>query len=356
MSSEGKIKLSLTTTKRKTSTKTQSTKAVLDAFGGDHSATKNITEDADQPRSPLVIPVRANKPKFHIKKEDAEAVRILEAGGSAAVADSALICGSDLVIQSGGDTFKKGATARSDQQQYQDDIKELPDEPSIDSDQYQRVPIADFGAALLRGMGWTGDDGTKKEGDATDMPRPHRLGLGATPKLDIPEISHRARRPHELKRQEALQKQQEEYAAQRKKQLALDKQRTMQDGSLVQLRNRKRAEIKQLMGVPGLNMVKVQLEGKDVPSIIKRGDIDHLLTRDELDEFPFTRPKVRLETTNMASSKSEGGTSREKETNKRRRSEKREHDKGRKSMKRKRDDGRPQWAISNIRVRVVTEK
>ena len=58
----------------------------------------------------------------------------------------------------------------------------------------------------------------------------------------------------------------------------------------------------------------------------------------------------------MASSKSEGGTSRERETKKRRRSEKSEHDKGRKSMKRKRDDGRPQWAISNIRVLVSRDR
>lgn len=43
---------------------------------------------------------------------------------------------------------------------------------------YGSVPVEEFGAALLRGMGWSG---TKTETFDVEA-RPHRLGLGATPK------------------------------------------------------------------------------------------------------------------------------------------------------------------------------
>lgn len=57
---------------------------------------------------------------------------------------------------------------------------------------YVDVPVAEFGAALLRGMGWKGPEGDGAGGDGagaagsalpTDIePRHHRLGLGAQPK------------------------------------------------------------------------------------------------------------------------------------------------------------------------------
>ena len=43
---------------------------------------------------------------------------------------------------------------------------------------YESVPVDEFGAALLRGMGWSG---TRTETFNVEA-RPHRLGLGATPK------------------------------------------------------------------------------------------------------------------------------------------------------------------------------
>ena len=35
------------------------------------------------------------------------------------------------------------------------DMAALPDEASLE--QYERMPVEDFGAAMLRGMGWTGE-------------------------------------------------------------------------------------------------------------------------------------------------------------------------------------------------------
>lgn len=50
-------------------------------------------------------------------------------------------------------------------------------EPTLDD--YDKVPIGDFGKAMLRGMGWKDED--EKKSDKTDYPvqRPKGMGLGA---------------------------------------------------------------------------------------------------------------------------------------------------------------------------------
>ena len=50
--------------------------------------------------------------------------------------------------------------------QLQDDLEIMAPEVSTDSEMYQQVPIADFGDAMLRGMGWTGKIA---KGDADDL-------------------------------------------------------------------------------------------------------------------------------------------------------------------------------------------
>ncbi|KAJ2741350.1 hypothetical protein GGI20_005245, partial [Coemansia sp. BCRC 34301] len=66
----------------------------------------------------------------------------------------------------------------------------------VDEDTYERVPIEEFGAAMLRGMGWTespnDDDAIVHNGK-----RPSLLGLGATPrpKDTLPETSNMRRQP-----------------------------------------------------------------------------------------------------------------------------------------------------------------
>ncbi len=54
------------------------------------------------------------------------------------------------------------------------DVEELPDSASLED--YARVPVAQFGAALLRGMGWKGN---KDAGLYLPDARPALLGLGA---------------------------------------------------------------------------------------------------------------------------------------------------------------------------------
>eukprot|EP01036_Dinobryon_divergens_P040168 gene40168-53078_t len=75
-----------------------------------------------------------------------------------------------------------------DGERFKVDISLRPDEVDVRSDAYKSVPIEEFGAALLRGMGW---EGPKEESNTNTtannnpfdlMPREYRLGLGALPK------------------------------------------------------------------------------------------------------------------------------------------------------------------------------
>jgi len=351
-------------TKKKKS-RSQKDEAVQAAFAShdddDDEATK---EQVIKRKEPLVIPAGENKLRIKVKKavsvEDAEAAKALE---QQATGTTEGVSSKDLTIQANRDTFQQ------ETQQYKTDLEELPDEAPLK--QYQRVPIGDFGAALLRGMGWNGDNNNNKSNDDDDttMPRPHRLGLGATPKVLDMSSSSSSKRPDQMKRQQALKEQQEEYQREREKQIALDKQRTLQNGSLVQCHNGQRCRILQLVGVPGLNMVKVQYENELETSIIKRGEIESLLSRQELTERPFCEAEPikegdkqkRKEERRHEMDRDE--SRREKSRNDKRKS--RDESNTRRSKyddrpsKRSRDDSsssKPQWVIPNIRVRVITEK
>ncbi|GBG31129.1 Pre-mRNA-splicing factor spp2 [Hondaea fermentalgiana] len=68
--------------------------------------------------------------------------------------------------------------------------RHIQDLPDSSEKQYEAVSIDDFGAAMLRGMGWNpaagnGEKGSSAAGPAPSIPRPALLGLGATPKQDI---------------------------------------------------------------------------------------------------------------------------------------------------------------------------
>lgn len=70
-------------------------------------------------------------------------------------------------------------------EKYRLDVSMRPDELDVHSSAYDMVPIEDFGAALLRGMGWKGNVDTDDKG-AEPKPRYKLLGLGATIRPPIP--------------------------------------------------------------------------------------------------------------------------------------------------------------------------
>ena len=74
----------------------------------------------------------------------------------------------DLVIERGRDRFTEDDAFRRD-------FRDAPDESTLD--EYETMPIDEFGAALLRGMGWDGKDRGPKIKEVKR--RPNQLGLGA---------------------------------------------------------------------------------------------------------------------------------------------------------------------------------
>ncbi|KAI0058579.1 hypothetical protein BV25DRAFT_1830033 [Artomyces pyxidatus] len=133
------------------------------------------------------------KVETHVE-EDAEMVKVEEKAEEETEeqrAIRALLAGDDgnsgpvidIIPTTNADTFGRRGPTEDDA--FKQDVEELPDEATLDD--YERVPVSQFGAALLRGMGW-------KEGQAAStrrkgmvepwLPaaRPALLGIGAKEK------------------------------------------------------------------------------------------------------------------------------------------------------------------------------
>lgn len=111
--------------------------------------------------------------KKEMKEEETDDQRALRAIlASAASGDDAGIDGPRIDIipaVTEGDAFKQ-------------DVVELPDEASLED--YERVPVSQFGAALLRGMGWKEGQAASRKNKGLVEPwlpqsRPALLGIGA---------------------------------------------------------------------------------------------------------------------------------------------------------------------------------
>lgn len=277
------------------------TKAALDGFEAIHEEELK-TDELIHPdlKEPLVIPAQQDSRQSlqeqarakrelqdhnKLSKEDQDAIEALKNEASGGSQDK-FSSGDKKVIQVQGNTFQSAELRENEQ--LKEDLEQLAPDLSVDSETYQKVPIADFGAALLRGMGWSGS--VDKNEEANSLPRPSRLGLGATPKLlDAPTHKRGRRRQDQVKRAKQLKEQQEEFERQRQIQIKNDKQQTIQVGSVVSVEEGHRAIIRQWNGVPGLNMILVQLEGHKKPTKVKKGSVQ-LLDRHKLQQRPFVEP------------------------------------------------------------------
>lgn len=188
---------------------------------------------------------------------------------------------------------------------YKKDLENRAEDIGVESDAYVSVPISEFGAAMLRGMGWSGDGKQNTKSDQEEKyvaPRPHRLGLGATP---LPpsmkngdgkgnSLRHRARKGGSMSDIAHIEKQKEDelkWKQLQEEKVKNDVQRTMNVGSIVQMRGdsdvkNQRAMLIKIAGVPGLNRVLVRFEGEQDTTSVKKGDLI-LLERSELEEKPF---------------------------------------------------------------------
>lgn len=68
-----------------------------------------------------------------------------------------------------------------DGERFKSDILQRADDVDFKSDIYKKIPVEEFGAAMLRGMGWKDPEKSEKEqeSDYKILARDPRLGLGA---------------------------------------------------------------------------------------------------------------------------------------------------------------------------------
>jgi hypothetical protein len=384
----------------------------IDEKNGDSRPGNNTSVPA--PSGPLIIPVlpdhnkwkllqqrqdEINNPSIVHNVEDLAAIQSLQDDAKKNHFDTVTSNSPSITaIRSHANTFVGGkttTTSSTDREvhQYHTDLQALPAALDETSDVYQRIPITEFGAALLRGMGWTDNNNNDENTTATGintqststsvnvMPRPHRLGLGAIPAMiteptDVVQEGHRRPRTiDQYQRDQQKQKQNEMYRIERENKLANDMQRTMQNGSIVRLLNHhhKRARIVKLVGVPGLNMVQIQLEDSTAESssaIIKRNEIDCLITREELEKHPFRELTTSRDVEEVTSSqrnldgKSKKASKNDDLTNnvdKHDRKERKRSDEGKDKKRSRKEDKNSivngsSWVVPNIRVRIITEK
>ena len=86
------------------------------------------------------------------------------------------------------------------------DIDSLPDDQLNDVQAYEEMPVEEFGAALLRGMGWKdGQEVVDRSGREVKpimyVARPQQLGLGADPAPPPPPPSHGSKRDFGVNRE-----------------------------------------------------------------------------------------------------------------------------------------------------------
>ncbi|KAH9940315.1 DExH-box splicing factor binding site-domain-containing protein [Amylocystis lapponica] len=110
-----------------------------------------------------------------VKKEETEDQRALRAVLAGAQADGMGLDGPAIDI----------IPAPSEDEAYRQDVEELPDEATLED--YERIPVSQFGAALLRGMGWKEGMSASKKNKGLIEPwlpqaRPALLGIGAKEK------------------------------------------------------------------------------------------------------------------------------------------------------------------------------
>ncbi|KAG7090964.1 hypothetical protein E1B28_010032 [Marasmius oreades] len=94
----------------------------------------------------------------------------------------AILAGIDGMGEDSGIQISSIPTPISEGDAYKQDVQELPDSATLDD--YSRVPVDQFGAALLRGMGWKEGTAASRKGKGIAEPyipesRPALLGIGA---------------------------------------------------------------------------------------------------------------------------------------------------------------------------------
>jgi len=222
------------------------------------------------------------------------------------------------------------------------------------SNAYNAIPIHEFGAAMLRGMGWAGTSDEEqaildKKYTEPIMARESRVGLGATAKP--PSKDSRGIKA-KVGKEKWMQMADEKVKSQQ-----------LSEGQLVWIRDPlyagRRAVILASQGVPGLERIRVTMESDATHVELKKSDVV-VLTEKELLETPYQGviPSVTQGTgtgteESTTESKASSSDSRKRSTQEVRGEENKKRHKHEKKVSEKRDES---WVRPGIRVRVVSKK
>jgi hypothetical protein len=184
----------------------------------------SLSEKKQQPQGPLVIPALQNKdwralakkrrtgklyvPDTDIKTKTVE-VATLEADIETNTLEVATLEVEETEDQKAirallsGDASSEPSIAiipppMSETDVYRQDMEDLPDQATLED--YARVPVSQFGAALLRGMGWKEGTAASRTRQGIVEPwlptaRPALLGIGAKEKEVLDDGSKKPKRP-----------------------------------------------------------------------------------------------------------------------------------------------------------------
>lgn len=232
------------------------------------------------------------------------------------------------------------------------------------SEAYNAVPIAQFGEAMLRGMGWAGpsnDDLNTQEklsrrgrgvsvlglggpgGLPPRMARDGRLGLGATTKPPAKDAKGvKAERENEQWRKRVVEK---------------AKAQALRLGAVVRLRSGehggRRAAVVATTGVPGLEMVRVSMETDGALLEISSKEV-FAVGLEELRDKPFFLPQREAVTVEAGRSPAHAKATKKRfrEANIKQKWEKQATE----GAAAKRPRAEQTWICRGIRVRVVSKK
>ncbi|KAJ2805366.1 hypothetical protein H4R20_002120 [Coemansia guatemalensis] len=134
-------------------------------------------------QAPLVIPAKRNVDRV----ERSKAAQVAQPDDSLRQLAISELTGGNAESEKPPRVIQSKSQADREQRAYEDEISDYSD---VSEDAYERVPVEEFGAAMLRGMGWKDDNNGKPvTADIAEQPRPSLLGLGAQqpPKEMTPE-------------------------------------------------------------------------------------------------------------------------------------------------------------------------
>lgn len=142
----------------------------IDTFDAESGAYDKET-GPEKPKGPIVISNAGNDDWRKISKERFNPQQVINNEES----NQKLEYGINF-IESNSIRYSKGLSIKKESDNFKEDVAKRPDVATLE--EYEEVPVEDFGAAMLRGMGWK-EENSKPGETHKVIQRGQYLGIGA---------------------------------------------------------------------------------------------------------------------------------------------------------------------------------